>query len=192
MRHDFTISGPAYRLRPVEVDDAAFIVTLRTEPTRNRFIHYTPPDIEAQINWIQRYLEQPGDYYFIVESVQTGEREGTIGIYDIDPQQRTAEWGRWVIRPGSKAALQSLVLLFRLAFESLHLEVLRTHTVVENRGVIAILERAGMRRVRILPKDVQIGQAQHDTVEHQISRADWLGGRAAGTGRFGTHNPATT
>lgn len=174
MRHNLTATGSTYRLRPVEIADAAFIMALRTDPKRNRFINSTPPEIKRQVEWIESYFTRPNDYYFMVENVQTGDAEGTISIYDADPAQRTAEWGRWVLRSGSKAALPSVALLFRLAFEELHLELLKTHTVVENRSVISILERAGMREIRILPEYVQIDAVQYDVVEHQISRSDWV------------------
>lgn len=179
MRHNLTIAGSAYRLRPITLYDAQFIVVIRTHPSRSRFINYTPSDVEQQREWIERYFEKPNDYYFLIEDANTREPEGTLAIYDVNVEKKTAEWGRWVLRPGSKAALPSITLVFRAAFENLHLDLLRTHTVLENRSVIAILERAGMREARKLENYVQIGNRSYDVIEHQILRADWLRRRSS-------------
>jgi hypothetical protein len=49
MRHDLRLAGHAYGLRPVELDDSEFIVTLRTcDPQRVRYLHPIPPDTEEQ------------------------------------------------------------------------------------------------------------------------------------------------
>ncbi len=39
MRHSLTIDGPAFRLRPVCIEDAAFIAALRADPERGRYLH---------------------------------------------------------------------------------------------------------------------------------------------------------
>ncbi|MGH9610551.1 MAG: GNAT family N-acetyltransferase [Bryobacteraceae bacterium] len=122
MDHKLSISGNFFRLRPVSLEDAAFIVEVRTDPLRNRFINPTSLEVEKQEQWLKRYFEAPDDYYFIIENEATGEREGTVGIYRLDVEAKRAEWGRWVVRRGSKSAIPSLLLSFKLAFEQIGLD----------------------------------------------------------------------
>ena len=175
MRHYYTIEGDSYRLRPVRVEDAAFIVELRTNPERNRFIHVTPADVQKQEAWLQEYFERSNDYYFVVENKESGRIEGTVGIYDLDLRDGAAEWGRWVMRPGSRAGIPSMTLTFDFAFDQLGVKSLRSYTAVENERVITILEGFGMQRVSRLPKHLQIGDQAHDAILHRITRDDWKG-----------------
>src|SRR5262249_343583 len=132
MRHHYTIEGDCYRLRPVQVEDAAFIVALRTNPERSRFIHVTPSDVRKQEAWVSEYFERSNDFYFVVENRESGQIEGTVGIYDFDPRYGAAEWGRWVMRPGSRAGIPSMTLTFDFAFDQLGVDSLCSYTAVEN------------------------------------------------------------
>ena len=127
MKHGISIDGFGYRIRPVKLSDAQFIIDARLEDSeRNRFIHTISHDIEEQERWINAYFEREGDYYFIVENRLTGQPEGLIGIYDV--KDGKAEWGRWVIKKGSFAAVESVDLVYRAAFEKIGLEELYCRT----------------------------------------------------------------
>ena len=106
MRHDLRIVGHRYMLRPVDLGDADFITELRSNPKLNAYIHSTSSRVEDQIAWIERYFERPGDWYFTIVDRASNQREGTVGIYDYDEKAREAEWGRWIVRPGSLAAVE--------------------------------------------------------------------------------------
>ena len=55
MNHKCTLDGYCYRLRPVKVSDAEFIVKTRLEDAeRNIFIHKISPDISLQEEWIKK------------------------------------------------------------------------------------------------------------------------------------------
>lgn len=173
MRHDLTIEGEAFRLRPVTLDDAQFILDLRVDPERNRFIHPTPNDIELQKRWLDGYFAKPGEYYFIIESKSSGRREGTIGVYSIDPEQLCGEWGRWVILADSIAGLESAVLIYRTAFEVLGLNMLYARTALVNKHVVAFHDACGLERYAILPGFLNLQSGPADAVEHRITRELW-------------------
>ncbi len=173
MDHKLSISGNFFRLRPVSLEDAAFIVEVRTDPLRNRFINPTSLEVEKQEQWLKRYFEAPDDYYFIIENEATGEREGTVGIYRLDVEAKRAEWGRWVVRRGSKSAIPSLLLSFKLAFEQIGLDSFYTHTAAENRSALMALERFGMEEKRHLPGYLHIGGRAYDAIEHEMTREKW-------------------
>jgi RimJ/RimL family protein N-acetyltransferase len=127
VRHSLTIDGPAFRLRPVRIADAAFIAELRADPERARYLHRGPAGEVSQRRWLESYFERRDDFYFLIENQATGAPEGTVGIYNagwsIEGRtgrlQRDAEWGRWILRRGSLAALESACLVYRAGFEML-------------------------------------------------------------------------
>ncbi|MEJ7813448.1 MAG: GNAT family N-acetyltransferase [Gemmatimonadaceae bacterium] len=173
MRHEIRLQGAAFALRPVELSDARLIVALRTDGDRTRFLHPTPPSIQAQEEFLERYFAREGDYYFVVERRDSHVPEGLISVYDIDSGARCGEWGRWVVRSGSLAAVESVLLIFRAAFEVLDLEMVYSRTLVQNERVVSFHESCGLETHAVLPRYTRIGGEQHDAIEHRLTRARW-------------------
>ena len=121
MRHNYDPGRPAFRLRPIGDADAQLLLELRCNPYLNRFLHATSNSVKDQLAWLARYYERPEDYYFVVERLETGAPEGVISVYDIDFETGSGEWGRWILKPGSLAAVESAWLIYRYSFEQLKL-----------------------------------------------------------------------
>jgi RimJ/RimL family protein N-acetyltransferase len=165
------VDGHVFRLRPVEVEDAAFILELRTDPERSRYLHPVANDLDAQRRWIEFYFERPGDYYFVIENRDTGQREGTAGIYNID--RIFAEWGRWIVRAESRAAIESAGLIYRVGFEVLGLESMYCRTSVENVPAVQFHRSFGLERIRTLPRYLELDGRLVDAVEMRLTRVQW-------------------
>lgn len=172
MRHDVRLEGPAFRLRPVELSDAPAIVALRRDASRSAFLNETDPSVDAQERWLEAYAARPGDYYWAVERRSDASIEGFLGIYDVEGDQ--AEWGRWVLRPGSLAAAESAWLVHEAGFSQLHLRALITHTLVDNRAVVALHARYGVEVLRTVPAYARIGGQELDAVEGRMTRDGWV------------------
>jgi RimJ/RimL family protein N-acetyltransferase len=173
MRHDLYLEADAFALRPVGLDDASFIANLRSDPQLSKFIHTSSARPEDQAEWIQRYFDRDGDWYFTVVDRVSGAREGTVGIYDYDTTRGVAEWGRWIIRRGSLAAIASALLVYRAGFEALGLRALFCRTVVDNRSVISFHDSSGALRRTVLGDHVEIRGRSYDCVEHYVDEALW-------------------
>ncbi|MGY1601113.1 GNAT family N-acetyltransferase [Geodermatophilus sp. SYSU D00815] len=171
MRHDLRLEGIAFRLRPVAVTDAATIVDLRRDPSRSRYLHATDPSVAAQLRWLEDYFRREGDYYWAVDRLADGSTEGFVGIYDVAGGE--AEWGRWVLRPGSLAAPESAWLLHEAGFALLGLESLISRTLAENRAVVAFHARSGAETVRTIPGHTEVDGVPQDAVEARMTRARW-------------------
>lgn len=154
--------------------DAEFIVQLRTDPERNRFLHATSTDVQKQEQWISEYLERPDEYYFIIQRAHNGEPVGTIGLYDFDRATNSAEWGRWVTRSHSGAGSPGLLLLLDLAFQQIGIQTLYCHTIVQNTKARAIFEGLGFEQVDVIPSYATIGSASYDGVKFRVSKQQWL------------------
>ncbi len=173
MQHDLEIDGSAFRLRPVRLEDAAFIVELRSDPERGRYLHKGAPDAGSQETWLRTYLRTPGDCYFVIENRSSGTREGTAGIYNIHAGRRDAEWGRWILRRGSLAALESACLVYRAGFEMLGLESMYCRTIAENAAALAFHDSFGVERIRRLPRYFERDGRHLDAIEGRLTRSRW-------------------
>lgn len=173
MRHDITIEGHGYRLRPITDSDAAFVVELRSDPELTRFLPPITASVENQLAWLAGYYQREGDYYFIVERSDNQAAEGVISVYDVDPATGSAEWGRWILKPGSLAAVESALLIYQCAFEHLKLQTLYSRTMAENAKVVSFHDSCGITTRSTLPNHFTLGGRQLDAVEHRVTQAEW-------------------
>ena len=176
MRHNHQLDGWAYRLRPVTLADAGLIIELRGgEGQRARFLHPISPDPALQREWIARYLDRENDYYWVIERLDGKRCEGLIGIYDLKPNERTAEWGRWILRPDSLAAAESALLIYRAAFENLKLQSMYCLTIADNLPVVSFHDSCGLPRVDLLRGHLTLGEQKYDAVKHLCTVETWAG-----------------
>lgn len=169
MKHRFMLEGYGYRLRPVRLSDAQFIIDVRLEDMqRNRFIHTISADVGQQEAWLQAYFERDGDYYFVIENRLTGLPEGLIAFYHAD--SGAAEWGRWVIKKGSLAAAESVYLLYRIAFEQAGLQELYCRTVTENTAVVSLHNSIGELTRFVHRNFFELNGVLYDAVEQYSDR----------------------
>lgn len=141
--------------------------------SRRGYLHDTSQKLDDQLDWFARYYERPGDYYFVVERQDSGASEGVISLYNIDPEAACGEWGRWILRPGSLAAVESAWLIYRCAFEQLGLERVYCRTVADNKPVVSFHDSCGITDKRLLSGYFELGDKSADAVEHQITRQAW-------------------
>lgn len=171
MHHSISLTCLRYRLRPVTLGDAPFIVALRTDPRLNRFLHEISPRVEDQIIWIERYFLRPDDYYFIVEDANSGEPQGAIGIYEV--AKDAAQWGRWILKQDSMAALESAWLIHEVGFSTLQLAALSSRTLVDNPRVISFHDNFGASRIAILKDHFLVREERKSAIEHRIQSSEW-------------------
>lgn len=171
MRHDHRLDGARYRLRPATREDSAFITELRADPELGRYLNRSSGSVVDQEAWFDRYLERPDDIYLVVEDMRTGEPEGTIGLYR-DPEGR-AEWGRWILRKGSLAAVESVALLYRLAFDVLGFDRVVCRTLAANTAVVSFHASCGLATRDTLLGYVTLDGVPHDAVEQELTREGW-------------------
>jgi RimJ/RimL family protein N-acetyltransferase len=170
LNHDLSLRGHAFALRPVVVSDAGFIVELRN--ARGRYLSRgVSSEIEQRL-WIERYFAHPCDYYFVVQRSDNGVPEGLVGIYDVDPEQRTAEWGRFVLQPGSRAAVEAVLLVYRCGFDVMGLDRICCRTLADNAQVVAFHDSCGLDRASA-PTMIEHDGQQRQAIEHVLLRDRW-------------------
>lgn len=131
------VLGKNINMRVATENDAEFVLDLRLNPLLNKYIGQTDPSIEKQRSWIRNSFEKTNDFHFIIESKKK-KPYGTIAIYNIDYEIGVAEWGRWVIKPGSMVffPIESTILTFYFAFTKLGLKKLTGGANNKNKQVV--------------------------------------------------------
>jgi RimJ/RimL family protein N-acetyltransferase len=137
------------QLTPVSLEDAEFILSLRSDPELNRHLSTTSQDVEAQRQWIREYKQRQAastEYYFIIS--KSGEKLGTIRAYDF--RDDSFCWGSWIILRGTspQVAIASVLMIYDFSFDQLgftksHFDVRR-----DNESVRRFHLRMGAKIVR--------------------------------------------
>lgn len=146
IRKALKVRGKSLVFRNAGVEDAAFILSLRTDEERSRYLSHTSPDVRAQQEWLATYAVASDQAYFIIESLD-GTPLGTVRLYD--PKADSFCWGSWILkreRP-SWAAMESALMVYSYAVD--HLGFCRAHFDVRkgNEKVWMFHERFGAVRV---------------------------------------------
>lgn len=137
--------GKTLVFRDVNVNDAGFILSLRTDESKSRFLSAVSADLSAQQAWLEGYANSKNQAYFIIE--HQNEPIGTVRLYDA--QQDSFCWGSWILKDSrpSHAALESALMVYSYGIE--HLGFKSSHFTVHkgNQRVWVFHERFGAKRV---------------------------------------------
>lgn len=112
------IQGVTLLLRLIMPGDAAYVHNLRGNAAYNRHLSAVTGTADDQRMWIERYKHREAagqEFYYVIERLDAVPC-GLVRLYDIAADQLT--WGSWVLDQNKtrKAALESMVLSFQVAF----------------------------------------------------------------------------
>ena len=170
MRHNIHLEGFNLRVRPVRIEDAAFIVWLRNLEYVKGNVGDSAMDVAGQEAWLRRYFERDSDYYFTVESLR-GIPLGTHGIYNVNGT--SAERGRHIMRLEVMAGVPSAVLSADWAFGKMGLRELRSWVVATNTEVLSIHRKSGFKEVGRVAAAQMIDGQPVDMVEFLFTAEEW-------------------
>ncbi len=142
MIYDKVIPGKTVRLRSIEEKDAEITFQMRSDPQKSRFIHASAGTAEDQRMFIRRQRKTPGDYLFVIEDLK-GRPIGMKGIYDFDPDRKTAESGRYLGFGSQIQNIEALCLSFDFAFKNLDVDKIKMTALEKNICMLSIQNRVG-------------------------------------------------
>lgn len=133
-------------LRPVRIEDAEFILSLRTDINLNRFISSTSASVGNQRQWISDYLaryDAGQEAYFVI--INGGRPRGTIRIYNYNITTNAVTYGSWLLGVDSPAscAFSSTILNHDLCFKALRFSRINFEVRKENLSVWKFHESIG-------------------------------------------------
>lgn len=126
LRKAARVVGKTLSFRNATVADAAFILSLRTDVEKARYLSAVSGELAEQQTWLERYAQADDQAYFIIDYQDSP--IGTVRLYD--PQGESFCWGSWILhssRP-SQAAMESALMVYAyavdyLGFSSAHFDV---------------------------------------------------------------------
>ena len=139
------VIGQTLTFRNATKEDAEFILGLRTDPVKSRFLTTTSAALADQTAWLESYENKSGQVYFIIE--YEGKKIGTVRLYD--QQANSFCWGSWILiddRP-SHAAMESALMVYSYAIDNLGFTAAHFDVRKGNEKVWKFHERFGAERV---------------------------------------------
>jgi hypothetical protein len=133
------VNGAHLVLRDASVKDAEFILDLRIDPIKSRYLSTTSTKLEDQISWLKAYQLKKDQAYFIICDKDMN-RLGCVRIYG--PIENSYCWGSWLMIDGLSPILliESVVLVYAygkyLGFDEARISVRK-----ENEGVWSFHEK---------------------------------------------------
>ena len=146
IRKALKVQGRTLMFRDANVNDATFILKLRTDSQKSRYLSTTDADLEKQKSWLNHYADQKDQAYFIIETLD-GEPQGTVRLYDA--QGNSFCWGSWILKEGvpQTAAIESALMVYAYAIDHLKFEAAHFDVRKGNESVWRFHERFGAMRV---------------------------------------------
>lgn len=138
------VVGKTLTFRDAEVADAPFILSLRTDAEKSRYLSTVSGELADQQAWLERYAKSDDQAYFIIE--HQGEPIGAVRLYDA--QGDSFCWGSWVLKKGcpTQAAMESALMVYAYALDHLGFRAAHFDVRKGNERVWRFHERFGARR----------------------------------------------
>lgn len=141
------IVGKNINMRAVEKEDAEFILIMRQNENKTKYLSKVVGTIETQKEWIIKYKQRENEekeFYFVIES-KKNEKLGLLRMYDF--KNSSFCWGSWLIKDDAPktTAIESALQIYEFGFYRLGFE--RSHFEVQkgNDKVIAFHQRFGAK-----------------------------------------------
>lgn len=157
--------------RYVTVDDAAFILQLRSTAVARQTLSSGAMSLDEQRRWLESYQARHAgglEHYFVI--CHRRRPVGTVRVYDIQPATGTFTWGSWAIQAGTHSVVAwiTTVLLYDFAFGGLGLARATFEVIASNHNVIRFHKNFG----------AESSEPQGDRVPFTLSKEAYAGIRA--------------
>lgn len=157
------LCGKYVNLREVEINDAEFILSLRCNEAKSKFLNKTEYNIEKQQDYIRKNKKLDNEWYFIIEK-KDEEPIGTYRIYDLKKDSFCI--GSWLMVDGCSPfeVMEGEYLAKIFAFEKTGFQKFHFDVRKENKKVIRYHKMMGAK---------QVGETELDYL-FECSKEDYL------------------
>ena len=149
------IVGSRVQLRLLSAADLPLTLAWRNQDQIRRwFVHSDVLTWDQHHAWFQRYAERDDDFLFVIEdTVRLRRPVGQVGLYRLDWQVRTAEYGRIMIGDpagqGSGCASEATALLLDFAFREWRLSRVDLDVYADNERALRVYLHCGFESVEL-------------------------------------------
>jgi len=135
LSENFTLTKYGLQVRLVQVEDAAFILSLRADPIRTQYMLTLEADVEKQQQWILAYKkrERAGKDYYLLYSDENNQPVGVNRIQKIDFNKKTCTISSTIKKKGGATTAAAMYLINRfIVFDLLYLNEFYAEYHVDN------------------------------------------------------------
>ncbi|MDE9444688.1 GNAT family N-acetyltransferase [Xenorhabdus bovienii] len=148
MSNEHNIYGRSIYFELANEHDAEFILDLRMNNKFNQFLSQVSNDLQDQTHWLKKYKErekQELESYYIIKRIDNNSNIGTVRLYDFLNNPMSFCWGSWILNEQKtpNAAIESALLVYKIAFENKNFEQSHFDVRKENEKVISFHRKLG-------------------------------------------------
>lgn len=159
------LKGDFIILRKTEVEDAADIYTWRTGAGGQFMRQPANYSVKSQEEWIRKRGHNEVNY--IILDKRSGKKVGTIGIYDLNAEDKVCNVGRLLIAEeyygtSTPYGLEALMLAYDYVFNTLHFRKITGDILATNKAMHKLQVFLGMVQEGYLKNHVIINGQLHD------------------------------
>ena len=146
LSEDFSLKKYGLKVRLINKSDAAFILSLRANSKRTKYMVTLNNNISSQKKWIQEYKkrEKKGLDYYLIYSNQDDKPIGVNRISYVDFQTKTAKTSSWIAVEGlNYEAIKMMIIQNEIVFNLLEIDKIWCDVHYKNKRAIRILELLG-------------------------------------------------
>lgn len=181
MLEPVTLIGTAIRLEPLAPRHADDLAATTQDPQTWQYHGVGDltkrADLETFIESVQDEPIRGIGLNFAIVRQDTGHAVGATSLWDISLEHRRAEIGRTWLAPETRrtgANTEAKFLLFRHAFETLHLLRVQLKTDTRNAVSIRAIERLGAKYEGVLRSHMILHNgSRRDTVYYSVLAEEW-------------------
>ncbi|WP_352400051.1 GNAT family protein [Anaerotignum sp.] len=142
------IDGFYVKLKPIDESDFSKIIEWRNNPDNNKYLNQSYKlTMPLQRKWYNDKYLKSNDILFMIIVKKYNIKIGTIGINDLDCENKVGILGRLLIGDtnyrGSKELIEAMILIYDFIFYHLKIENLYGHCVIKNEKVISFDKKFG-------------------------------------------------
>ncbi|MEG1048560.1 MAG: GNAT family N-acetyltransferase [Bacilli bacterium] len=134
----------------VDINDAKFILSLRSNKILNEHLSYIENSIENQQEWILDYKEREKnkkEYYFKICDKNNCEL-GLVRLYNIDYTEKVLTFGSFILTPERPklTALEATIMMMEITFKILKMKKVILDVRIKNSKASNFYERFGFEK----------------------------------------------
>ena len=141
------IIGKYIELRAVTVEDAQFVLDIRLDANKTKYVHKVSNDLVKQEEWIRNQNLRENDFYYVV----MGKDDKPIGLASIyNFKLDSAEFGRWISYGNAFQNVETVILLFDYFFKNFDINVIVADMMEDNKSVINFWKTFGAEHIGLV------------------------------------------
>lgn len=168
-------------LRPLESFDLENLANWRNKPEiHQQFFNLFPIAMSAQQSWYEDLLKKPNTKLFVIQTKDTNKAIGTIGFFNINWKDQSAELGNVLIgeqeHRGCGFGKEAARIMIHFAFTEMNLNRIYLYMYTSNTIAVNIYNSIGFRSEGVLREAHFHGGVFQDVCMMALLRREYITG----------------